>query len=73
MLDSAPSHQIFQQKAKREQIITQISQQVRENLDIEGVLETAARELRKNLDIEKAEIWISAEYLNTDTTVERQE
>lgn len=72
-LDNARLHQDSQQKAKREQIIAQTSQHVRENLDIEGVLETAARELRKNLDIEKAEIWISAEHLDSDATDERQE
>jgi GAF domain-containing protein len=71
-LDSARLNQDSQQKARREQIIAETSQHVRESLDIEGVLEAAARELRRNLDIEKAEVWINAEQLDVDLSEEQE-
>ncbi len=60
-MDSARLYQDSQQRAERERIISETSAQIRESLDIESVLETAARELRNALDLSEAEIWINAE------------
>ena len=60
-MDSARLYQDSQQRVERERIISETSAQIRESLDIESVLETAARELRNALDLSEAEIWINAE------------
>lgn len=60
-MDSARLYQDSQQRAEREQIISKTSARMRETLNIEGVLETAALELRNALGIAEAKIWISAD------------
>jgi GAF domain-containing protein len=49
-----------QKRALRDQVIANISARVRENLNIESVLQTAATELRKAFDLKEAEISIGA-------------
>jgi GAF domain-containing protein len=44
------------ERAKREQIISDISTRVRESLDLELVLRTSAREIQKALNLQEAEI-----------------
>ncbi len=69
-MDSARLYQDTQEQAEREKIISEMSSQVRESLDIENVLETAARELRNALGIAEAEVWVSVEHLdNPDTEI----
>jgi len=60
-MDSARLYQDSQQQAERERTIADISSQVRESLEIEGVLEAAARELRNALGVAEAEVWLNAE------------
>ena len=60
-MDSARLYQESQQQAERERTIADISSQVRESLEIEGVLEAAARELRNALGVAEAEVWLNAE------------
>ena len=60
-MDSARLYQDSQQQAERERTIADISSQVRESLEIEGVLEAAARELRNSLGVAEAEVWLNAE------------
>ncbi len=47
-----------QKSAQRDQLITNISSRVRETLDVESVIRTAATELRKVFDLKEAEISI---------------
>ncbi|MGH7488403.1 MAG: GAF domain-containing protein [bacterium] len=47
-----------QKNAQRDQLITNISSRVRETLDVESVIRTAATELRKVFDLKEAEISI---------------
>ncbi len=67
-IDSARLYQDSQEQAERERIISEASSQVRESLDIEGVLGIAARELRNSLGAAEAEVWVSAEYLEDKKT-----
>ena len=45
-----------QRSAHRDQMIANVSSRVRETLDVESVLRTAATELRKVFDLKEAEI-----------------
>ncbi len=65
-IDSARLYQEAQERAKREEIIAKTSSRVRENLDIEKVLEIAVQELRENLDIDKSEIWLYENYMGEE-------
>jgi GAF domain-containing protein len=49
-----------QKNAQRDQMIANISSRVRETLDVESVIRTAATELRKVFDLKEAEISIGA-------------
>jgi hypothetical protein len=49
-----------QKRALRDQVIANISARVRETLDVESVLRTAATELRKAFDLKEAEISVGA-------------
>lgn len=60
-MDSARLYQDSQERAERERIIGETSARMRETLDIESVLETAARELRNTLGIATAEVWIGTD------------
>ena len=55
-LDSARLYQETQIQANNERLIGEISAHMRQTLDIETVLETAARELRSLLDLAEVEI-----------------
>ncbi|MEA3350841.1 MAG: GAF domain-containing protein [Chloroflexota bacterium] len=59
-LESARLHQDTQRRAAREQLTSEITTHLRETLDIETVLETAAIEMREALGLDEAEVWISA-------------
>ena len=60
-LESARIFSQAQQQAARERVIGETSVRIRETLDIETVLATAADELRNLLDAAEADIWISPE------------
>ncbi len=60
-LESARLFEDSQRRGAREQIIGESSARIRESLDIEKVLETAAIELHKILGNAETEIWIDAE------------
>lgn len=59
-----------QKRAMRDQVIANISARVRETLDVESVLQTAATELRKVFDLKEAEISIGS--IQTGTSPARK-
>ena len=61
-----------QKRAMRDQVIANISTRVRETLNVESVLQTAATELRKVFDLKEAEISIGSIPVGT-SPVERIE
>ncbi|MBT3322221.1 MAG: GAF domain-containing protein [Anaerolineae bacterium] len=60
-LESARLFDQSQRRAARERVIGESSARIRETLDIESVLETAAQELHKILGKVETEVWIDAE------------
>ncbi|RLD11344.1 MAG: hypothetical protein DRI56_01240 [Chloroflexota bacterium] len=60
-LESARSYQETQHRAIRERVISKASSRMRETLDINSVLQTAAKELREALGIAAAEVWVEVE------------
>ena len=60
-LESARLFENSQRQASREKIIGETSARIRESLDIESVLETAAQELHKILGKVETEVWLDAE------------
>lgn len=57
-LDSARLYEDSQKQAERERIVAGTSSRMRETLNIEKVLETAAKELRNALGAVEAEVWV---------------
>lgn len=55
-LDNARLIQKTRETAWREQIVANISSQIRETLDLETVLRTSARELQRAFDLQEAEV-----------------
>ncbi|MBT3714641.1 MAG: GAF domain-containing protein, partial [Anaerolineae bacterium] len=64
-LESARLFDQSQRRVARERVIGETSARIRETLDIESVLETAAQELHKILGKVETEVWLDAE--NPDT------
>lgn len=60
-LESARLYEDTQRRAAREQLTGQIGNRLRETLDIDAVLATAAKELRNALNVKATEVWIEAE------------
>ena len=60
-LESARLLEDAQRRASREKVVGEASARIRETLDIESVLETAAQELHKILGKAETEIWLDAE------------
>ena len=60
-MDSARLYEDTQDRAERELIISETSARIRETLDIEAVLATAASELRDVLNAAEVDVWISPE------------
>ena len=60
-LESARLFDQSQRRTARERVIGETSARIRETLDIESVLETAAQELHKILGKVETEVWIDAE------------
>lgn len=56
-----------QKNALRDQMITNVSSNVRETLDIESVIRTAATELRKVFDLKESEISVGIPQMQTQT------
>jgi GAF domain-containing protein len=67
-LESAQLHQETQDRATRERLTGQIAARIRETLDVETVLQTAAREMREALGLEEAEVRIGIEEVSDTTT-----
>jgi GAF domain-containing protein len=55
-LDTARLYQETQQSALYERIVSDVSARMRETLDIETMLKTAAREIQQALNLAEAEI-----------------
>ena len=68
-LESARLFDQSQRRATRERVIGETSARIRETLDIESVLETAAQELHKILGKVETEVWLDAEEHDGQTTV----
>lgn len=62
-----------QKSASRDQMIANVSTRVRETLDVESVIRTAATELRKVFDLKEAEISIGSPKPSPLPTIEMQE
>ncbi len=60
-LEGARLYQETQRRAIHEQLTGEIATRLRETLDIETVLATAAKELRDALGVATAEVWIESE------------
>ena len=60
-LESARLYRDTQRRAARERLAGQIANRLRETLDIETVLATAAQELRDVLGVDAAEVWVKPE------------
>ena len=60
-LESARLFEQTQRRAAQERVIGESAARIRETLDIESVLETAAQELHKILGKVETEVWIDAE------------
>jgi GAF domain-containing protein len=60
-LDSARLHEETQERAERERMIGEITSHMRETLDLETVLQTAAREMRHALDLAEVEMRLGAD------------
>ncbi|HVN16111.1 MAG TPA: hypothetical protein VMT73_10265, partial [Anaerolineales bacterium] len=60
-----------QRNAARDQLIANVSSRIRETLDMETVLQTAATELRKAFGLQEAEIRLGpADHQTVDSTAE---
>jgi GAF domain-containing protein len=55
-LEAAQLYQDAQQLAAREQLTAEVTARMRETLDVDTVLQTAARELREALNLAEAEV-----------------
>jgi len=55
-LESARLYEVTQRRAAQEQLTSEITARMRETLDIESVLQTAALEIRKVLDLAEVEV-----------------
>lgn len=61
VMDSARLYTETQNRAAQERMVGSAAAKMRETLDIESVLATAANELRNLLDAAEADVWISPE------------
>jgi len=59
-LDRARLYRETQRRAAREQMAGQVTANIRESLDLDTVLQTAAREVAKALNLPKVEVWLGA-------------
>jgi GAF domain-containing protein/HAMP domain-containing protein len=55
-LDVARLFEQTEQRAERERLISEITTRIRESLEVDTILKTAARELRRSLDLEMVEL-----------------
>jgi GAF domain-containing protein len=60
-LENARLLEEAQHRAAREQLTSEVTARMRETLDIESVLQTAAQELHKALGQVETEVWIKPE------------
>ena len=61
VIDSARLYTEAQRRAERERVVGEVTTRIRETLNIERVLETAAQELHKILGNVETEVWLDAE------------
>jgi GAF domain-containing protein len=66
-LESARLYQDTQQRAAREQMVGQITTRIRETLDMETVLRTAANEMRQALGLDKVVVRLAADQADGDS------
>jgi GAF domain-containing protein len=62
-LDSARLYEETQERAERERMVGEITSHMRETLDLETVLQTAAREMRRALDLAEVEMRLGSDPL----------
>lgn len=60
-LESARLYEDTQRRAARERVLGEITSRMRETLDVETVIRTAAREMRAALDLEEVEMQMGSE------------
>jgi GAF domain-containing protein/HAMP domain-containing protein len=70
-LESAQLYRESQYRAERERLISQITTQMRESLDVDTVLQTAAREMLKVLGLQDIAIHLGEAHLQETATVRK--
>jgi GAF domain-containing protein len=70
-LDTARLYEETQERAERERMVGEITSHMRETLDLETVLQTAAREMRRALDLAEVEMRLSPDPSKRSVTPER--
>lgn len=65
-LDTARLYEETQQRAAEEQLIGEVTTRMRETLDIEAILKTAAQELRSVLDLAEVEVRMGTESIKNN-------
>jgi hypothetical protein len=66
-LERARLHEETQRRAARERLTGEIATRLRETLDVETVLATAAQELRDALGADAAEVWVDPDSQGNST------
>jgi hypothetical protein len=70
-LDTARLYEETQERAERERMVGEITSHMRETLDLETVLQTAAREMRRALDLAEVEMRLGPDPTLRNLTPER--
>jgi GAF domain-containing protein len=65
-LESARLYQDSQHRAEREQLISEVTARVRETLDMDTVLRTAAREMRDVIDLAEVEVRVGTSLVSDE-------
>jgi hypothetical protein len=68
-LESARLYQDTQRRAAREQMTAQITTRIRESLDMQTVLTTAAEQMRQALGLEEMRIQLAAPQANPEPAI----
>jgi GAF domain-containing protein len=66
-LESARLYEDTQRRAARERVIGEVTARMRETLDVEAVIRTAAREMRAALDLREVEVQMGGELMSPPT------
>ena len=65
-LEAARLYQDSQRRAAREQLVGEVTTQLRQSLDIQAVLRTAAEQIRQALDLPEVTVRLTPEEVSAD-------